>query len=157
MYIAIVALTMFVLPLASILLEHALHPAALIYLLGRWLVFWGVGVRLGLAGARQFFQPAFTATEIFHMTGDEALPLVRELGVANAATALVGLMSLAAPNFTLPVAVSACFFYAVAGVRHVAERRRSLNENVAMVSDLWIAGALGVFIGGEFATGGIGG
>lgn len=32
-----------------------------------------VGVRLGLAGARQLIQPAFTARQIFGATGDEAL------------------------------------------------------------------------------------
>ena len=73
------------------------------FLAGRWFVFWGVGVRLGLAGLRQFFQPGFTAKEIFHIGGDEALPLVRELGVANVATAAVGLLSLVFPSFTLPV------------------------------------------------------
>jgi hypothetical protein len=153
MYLIVVGLTMLLLPLASMLVEHALHPAApWLFLLGRWFVFWGVGVRLALAGARQYLQPAFTAREIFHMTGDEALPLVRELGVANFATALVGLLSVAAPSFTPPVAISACFFYAVAGVRHIAETGRSRNENVAMISDLFMAAVLAVFLVGHFAA-----
>jgi hypothetical protein len=95
-YIAIVVLTMYVLPVASIFCDLVLHPAAsIIFLMGRWFVFWGVGVRLGLADLRQFLQPLFTARNIFGMTSDEALPLVRELGVANFATAVVGLLSLA--------------------------------------------------------------
>ena len=148
MYIAIVLLTMLVLPVRSILVEHGLHPqAALLGLVGRWFVFWGVGVRLGLAGLRQVFQPAFTAREIFHMQGDEALPLVRELGVANLASGVVGLASVAAPGFVLPAAISAGIFYGVAGVRHLAERARSLNESVAMVSDLFIAVVLAAFVG----------
>jgi hypothetical protein len=68
-----------------------------------------------------------------------------ELGIANVSTGLVGLLSLAAPGFVLPVApvaISAGFFYGVAGVRHVAERHRSLNENIAMVSDLFMAAVL---------------
>ena len=147
MYIAIVLLTMLVLPVGSILVEHGLHPqAAILSLVGRWFVFWGVGIRLGLAGLRQFFQPAFTAREIFHMKGDEALPLVRELGVANLATGVVGLASIAAPGFVLPVAISAGIFYGVAGVRHVQEPSRSLNETVAMVSDLFIAAVLAAFV-----------
>ena len=158
MYLAIVALTMFVLPLASMIIDHAFHASdPWLFLVGRWFVFWGVGVRLGLAGARQYFQPAFTAKEIFHISGDEALLLVRELGVANAATALIGLLSLAAPSFILPVAISACFFYAVAGIRHVAESSRSSNENVAMASDLFMGAVLGVFVVGTLAGRGLGG
>ena len=147
MYIAIVVLTMLVLPVGSILGDGVLHPAVpLTLLIGKWFVFWGVGVRLGLAGLRQFFQPAFTAREIFHMQGDEALPLVRELGVANLATGLVGLLSILAPSFVAPVAISAGIFYGVAGLRHVFEAHRSLNETVAMVSDLAIFLVLAVFL-----------
>ena len=147
MYIVVVVLTMFVLPAASIYCDQALHPAAsTILLTGRWFVFWGVGVRLGLAGLRQFFQPSFTARDIFGMTSDEALPIVRELGMANVATAVVGLLSLAIPSFTLPAAVSAGIFYGVAGVRHAKERTRSLNENVAMLSDLFLFAVLAAFV-----------
>ena len=80
------------------------------------------------------------------MTSDEALPVVRELGVANVAMAVVGLLSLAVPSFTLPIAVSAGIFYGAAGVRHAAERSRSFNENVAMLSDLFLFAVLAAFV-----------
>jgi hypothetical protein len=67
----------------------------------------------------------------FHIESSEALPLVRELGIANFATGVVGLASLRASSFVLPVAISAAIFYGVAGIRHVAERGRSRNETVA--------------------------
>jgi hypothetical protein len=147
MYIAIVVSTMFLLPTVSVICDLALHPgASIILLVGRWFVFWGVGVRLGLAGLRQFFQPSFTARDIFGMTGDEALPLVRELGAANFATAIVGLLSLAIPSFTLPIAISAGIFYGAAGARHIAEKSRSLNESVAMLSDLFLFAVLAAFV-----------
>lgn len=147
MYIAIVALTMLLLPMASVGAEAAFHPAApLMFLVGKWFVFWGVGVRLALAGLRQFFQPTFTAREIFDMKSDEALILVRELGVANFGTGLVGLLSLLAPSFVMPVAISAGIFYGVAGVRHGLHRGRSLNETIAMVSDLGLSLVLAAFV-----------
>lgn len=147
LYLAVVALTMFLLPLGSMAVEHSLHPdVLLIGLAGRWFVFWGVGVRLVLAGGRQVLQPAFTAREIFHMESSDALPLVRELGIANLATGIVGLSSLLAPSFVLPVAISAAIFYGVAGIRHAAERGRSRNETVAMVSDLFIFAILAAFV-----------
>lgn len=157
MYIAVVVLTMFLLPAGSILADHAFHPRmALMPLAGKWFVFWSVGVRLGLAGLRQLFQPAFTAREIFHIGGDDALPLVRELGVANVGTGVVGLASLLAPSFTLPVAISACVFYGVAGARHIAEKGRSVNENVALASDLFIFAVLAGFVFSALMSGGEG-
>ena len=147
MYIAVVAITMFLAPVASIALEAANYPeATLISLVGKWFVFWGVGVRLGLAGLRQVLQPAFTAREIFHMQGEEALPLVRELGVANVASGVVGLASIAMPSFVLPAAIASGIFYAAAGIAHVRETKRSLNENVAMVSDLFLAAVLAAVV-----------
>jgi hypothetical protein len=68
MYILVVVFTMLVAPIASVIIEHAIFPTApLLSLTGRWFVFWGVGVRLGLAGLRQIIQPRFTARNIFHM------------------------------------------------------------------------------------------
>lgn len=154
MYIAIVVLTMLLLPAVSVVVEHVAHPdSVLVFLVGRWFVFWGVGVRLGIAGLRQFLQPEFTARQIFGMRTDEALPVIRELGVANASTAVVALLSLRMPGFLLPVAICAGLFYGVAGVRHLAASRRSLNENVAMASDLFLAAILAGFVASQAVAG----
>jgi len=147
LYLAVVSLTMVILPLASIAIEHALYPLApLVAMTGKWFVFWGVGVRLTLAGARQVMRPHFTARDIFQMTSDEALPLVRELGIANLASGLVGLLAILAPSFSLPVAISAGVFYGVAGFRHALEKQRSRNATIAMVSDLFLFAVLAVFV-----------
>lgn len=137
MFFAVVALTMLVLPGGFVLTDHSLNPQIpLMILVGKWFVFFGVGARLGAAGLRQFVEPVFTAHEIFRMQSDDALPLVRELGVANLALGFVGLASLAAPSFVLPVAVAACLFYGVAGARYMATPGRSRDETIAVVSDL---------------------
>src|SRR5271168_2776206 len=101
MYFLIVLLFRLVLPVGSIYLEHSyLHSATpRMLLIGKWFVFWSAGVRLFLAGLRQFFQPRFTAEQIFGIKSDDALPLVRELGVANFATGVVGIASLVRPGF----------------------------------------------------------
>jgi len=147
MYIAVVALTMLILPVLSIFIDHGLHPdPPIVLLVGRWFVFWGVGVRLALAGLRQFFQPEFTAKQIFQSSSPDVLPLVRELGVANFSASVVALLSLGMPSFVLPAAISAGIFYGVAGVRHIMGRHRSRNENVAMVSDLLMSAVLLIFV-----------
>ena len=66
MYLAIVILLMVVLPVGSILTEWASAPIAtpLMLLVGKWFVFWSAGVRLLLAGIKQFFQPQFHLLDI---------------------------------------------------------------------------------------------
>jgi hypothetical protein len=148
MYLLIVLLLMLLLPAGSIYEEHSLlhSTAPLMLLVGKWFVFWSAGVRLLLAGLRQFFQPRFTAEQIFGIKSDDALPLVRELGVANFATGVVGIISLAQPSFTLPVAIAAAIFYGIAGIRHVAQSDRTRNENLAMISDLFVFLILAAYV-----------
>jgi hypothetical protein len=130
---------MLVFPAGLILIERLfLHSSLpIMFRVGKWYVFWSAGVRLFAAGLRQYFQPRFTSQEIFHIKSDDALPLVRELGIANFATGTVGILSLAKPTFVPPVAIAAAIFYGVAGFRHIARREKSENENIAMISDVF--------------------
>jgi hypothetical protein len=93
MYALIVFLLMLMLPAGSVFVEYLRGTEPLMMLVGKWFVFWSAGVRLLLAGLRQFFQPRFTSEQVFGNKTDEALPVVRELGVANFATGLVGAIS----------------------------------------------------------------
>jgi uncharacterized protein DUF6790 len=150
MYLAVVFLTMFALPVGSILVEHSLlHSAApVMALVGKWFVFWATGVRLALAGLRQYFEPRFTAEEIFGVRNDGALPFVRELGIANFAIGTVGVLSLLRPDFVAPVALAATIFYGAVGFRHAAQPGRNAKETIAMASDLFaflVLGAYSVF------------
>ncbi len=140
---------MAVLPIGSIGAEHFYFHSSvpLPLLVGKWFVFWATGIRLFMAGLRQFFQPRFTAEQIFQIKGDDALPVVRELGVANFATGVVGIASLAKPGFVLPVAIISAIFYGVAGVRHVAEKGKNVNEKITMVSDLFVFLFFAAYVG----------
>jgi hypothetical protein len=142
MYLGVIFVTMFAAPLASIALDRSSTP--LIGLVSKWFVFWAVGVRLGLAGLRQIVQPWFTA-EIFKINDERVWPVVRELGIANLALAVVGLASLAKSTFRLPVAIIAAIFYAGAAIEHIRSRHRTTKETVAMASDLFALVILGVY------------
>lgn len=146
MYFIVVLLFMFVAPIGSIYAGHLHSAAPLIALTGKWFVFWSVGVRLLLAGLRQYFQPGFTAKEIFHIEGDGVLLVVRELGIANFCAGIVGVLSLLYPAFVLPSAIYAAIFYGIAGFRHIAEKNKSANETVAMVSDLFVFAVLAGYV-----------
>jgi hypothetical protein len=146
MYLIVVLLLMFVLPVGTTWYDYQHTGASLPLLIGKWFVFWSAGVRLVIAGFWQYFQPQFTLTEIFGIRSAEARPLVRELGAVNLATGLVGLLSLHWPAFLVPTAIIAGIFYGAAGIEHALRKNRSLNETAAMVSDLFVSAALAVFL-----------
>jgi hypothetical protein len=97
MYFASVVLLIFVLPVGSIVIDALWlrDGAELMFLIGKWFVFWAVGVRLLLAGIRQVAQPAFTAESIFASKDPAAHAIVREVGFGNLAMGVLGLASLA--------------------------------------------------------------
>lgn len=147
MYRILVISLVVVLPVASVAIEWLSAPgASLLPIVGKWFVFWTAGMRLLLAGIRQVAQPAFTAREIFRMKTDEALPVIRELGFANLAVGLLGVVSLHATSFVLPVAIAGAIFYGAAGAQHVTQKDRSGNETLAMATDLFAFAALFAFV-----------
>jgi hypothetical protein len=150
-YPLIVGLTMFVLPIGSIWIDSG--HSDLLWLVGKWFVFWGVGVRLLLAGLRQYLQPAFTSRDIMGIESPDAFILVRELGGANVASGLVGLASIAIPTFVLPSAISSAIFCAFAAIEHIKAKDRGTNEVIAMISDIFISLVLVCFAIGALVRG----
>jgi len=148
-YLLSVLLLMVVLPILSIGEEHFyLHSALpLMSLVGKWFVFWGAGIRLFFAGLSQFFRPRFTAERILGIRSEDSLLFVRELGAANLGTGIVGIASLAKPSFVLPAAVAAAVFFGIAGIRHATDRCRTRNQNVVLISDLFVSLVLVAYIG----------
>jgi hypothetical protein len=141
MYAVSVILSMVVLPILSIGYEHYIHhsPAPLMLLVGKWFVFWSGGIRILGASLRQFFQPRFTVEEIFGIRNDGALPFVRELGIANFAAGTVGVLSIVQSSFILPSAIIAALFFGIAGLRHLTDKHRSRNQNLAMITALFVS------------------
>lgn len=141
MYFLIVLLLLAILPVGSVLYEHAiLHSAApLPLLVGKWFTFWAAGARLFLAGLRQTFQPRFTAREIFKIESEEAFPLVREIGFANLSMGTLSLLSLLYPALLVPGALVGGLYYLLAGIGHTRAGHRNASENFAMLTDFVIA------------------
>ena len=75
MYLIAVILLLFIFPAASVLIDmlRAGSGADWMLLVGKWFVFWAVGVRLFIAGLRQVFQPQFTAETIFEIKDESRL------------------------------------------------------------------------------------
>lgn len=138
MYYAIVASLMFAFPLLSIAIEANASAGAFgASLVAKWFVFWSVGWRLFLAGARQIAQPEYTAREILGLKSSESNVLVRELGFGNLALGVIGIASLWLPSWRLAAALAGGLFYGMAGITHILQPHRNRLESVAMVSDLF--------------------
>jgi hypothetical protein len=147
-YFVTVALLLLVAPVGSLVVEALAgrQPPDLMFLIGKWFVFWAGGVRLFLAGLRQIFQPAFTARTIFEINDSGAFAIVRELGFANVTMGAIALASLAVPAWLTPAALIGFLYYGLAGIGHVARQERNAVENTALISDLLIAALLAVFL-----------
>src|SRR5271154_3802349 len=94
-YFIFILLLMLIFPVLSIIIEFtAKKVPADPALIGKWFLFWAVGVRLFIAGIKQIFNPGFTARQLFHLRYKEGFILIRELGFANISLGAVGLLSL---------------------------------------------------------------
>jgi hypothetical protein len=146
-YAATVLLTTVGLPIASIAIELLVRPeAGLIAVAGKWFVFWGVGIRLFLAGISQVVRPSFTASNIFRIKDAAAEKIVGELGYANVSMGLAGMLSLLSQAWVAPAGLTGGLFLGLAGIKHAMNTERSAKGNVAMTTDLLVACVVAVYL-----------
>jgi hypothetical protein len=151
MYFVIIALLLLILPAGSVAYEFSNDGGDLIALIGKWFTFWAVGVRLGIAGLRQTFDPGYTAREIFEIQETSALPIVQELGFANISMGFVGAMSLLIPSWVEAAALVGGLYYLLAGAKHALNREhRNAERTMAMASDIFVALVLGVYLAATY-------
>ena len=148
MYLGASILLMLVLPLLSVAAQVSMLPdaAALMGLIGKWFTFWGVGVRLFIAGLSQVFRPQFTSEELLGIKDERATVLVREVGFGNLAIGTLGLLSLYRPAFLLPAAVAGGLFSGLAGLGHAVRKDKTAKEWTALVSDFGMFVLLAAFV-----------
>ncbi len=143
MYVVMVVALMVLLPIVSTVFEVRFRRVPLSAAIAlRWFVFWSVGVRLLTAGLSQMIRPHYTAEVILGLDLGEALFLVRELGFANTAVGIAAVTSVFLGSWRLPLALVGAVFYGLAGVNHALHDERNPLQNVAMLSDLFVASVL---------------
>jgi hypothetical protein len=129
-----------VLPVLSISLEYFFEHSLFGWqLVGKWFIFWAVGIRLFTAGVKQASNPEFTASKIFNFRHKESYVVIRELGFANMALGAMGILSVINDQWRLIAAISGGMFYLLAGVVHMLRKISSTNELIALVYDLFAA------------------
>src|ERR1700722_12046450 len=138
-YLVSILLFMVLLPIICVIIQwSAQGPTSAWPLMGKWFVFWSVGIRLFIAGLRQATKPAFTAREIFHFKSDDSFPIIKEIGFANISMGSVAILSLFLPSWRIPAAAAGGLYFGLAGCLHLFKKRDSTNETIAMISDLYI-------------------
>lgn len=141
-YFIVVLLQTVFLPIFSGVIELAVAGGDPVLVFGKWWVFWGVGTRLVLAGIAQMSGKGMTA-EILGSTKPSVAEqqLTRELGTANLAMGLAGLLALV-PGWALPAGVAGGVFLLIAGLMHVAKRGKNPKEMLATWTDLVVGVAV---------------
>jgi len=139
LYLTSVLLFMLALPVICIVVQaHQLNEIYNWQLVGKWFLFWSVGIRLFIAGLKQVIQPDFTAKQIFQFNSDESFIVIRELGFANVSIGLIGILSLIKPAWNALAAIAGGLYFGLAGLWHLLKRPESKNEVIAMISDIFI-------------------
>ena len=128
---------MLILPVISILVDVSLvHPSSMA-LIAKWFIFWAIGIRLFMAGIVQVCNPAVTS-EMLGADKKTDNSIIRELGFANISFGLVGIISLFVPAWRLVAAFSGGLFMGLCGMLHAIRNPVTLNESIAMISDIAI-------------------
>ena len=123
MYFISVILLLTVFPAGSVAIDHVWGGGAdKMALIGKWFVFWAIGVRLFMAGMRQVARPQFTAEGIFEIN-KASFAIVREVGFGNLAMGALGLLSLAQSTWVIPAAIVGGLYYGLAGIGHIIRGR----------------------------------
>ncbi len=149
MYVVMVVAFMIVLPLVSVVIELVVSggDADVWMTIGKWFLFWGVGVRLFITGLSQAFKPQFTSDNILGGdTSPQTLQIVQELGYANLGMGAVGLIAPWVSDWAIPAAIPATVFLGLAGIRHIGKSGKNGKELLATATDLFVAAVLLAFI-----------
>jgi hypothetical protein len=138
-YLILNILLLFIFPAMSVLAEVIIEKESPDWLLiGKWFIFWAVGIRLFTAGIKQSSNPEFTAVKIFHMKTAESFVVIRELGFANIALGVMGILSVINSNWRILAAVIGGLFFGLAGLQHLFKKPDSRNELIAMFYDITV-------------------
>ena len=140
-FVLVIAQTV-ALPLISGILELITVGGEPVLVFGKWWAFWGVGTRLLVAVVAQVSGKGPTTAILGAARPSvQAQQLTRELGTANIALGLAGLLALV-PGWALPAGFAGGIFLLIAGAMHVAKKGKNSKESLATWTDLIVGLAI---------------
>ena len=138
---------LFFLPIASFITESIIEKIPMsIGLFLKWFIFWAAGIRLFTAGIKQASNPEFTATKIFRLLKPETYVIIRELGFANIALGVMGILSLLNDSWRILAAVSCSIFFGLAALQHSLRETFGDNELTATLYDALVCIVLVLYL-----------
>jgi hypothetical protein len=143
-YAFIILLQTLILPVVSGGIQLLVSGGNPLLVFGLWWGFWGVGIRLTLAGLSQVMKPDRTR-KILGVDAADANQVVQELGYANLGMGVTALAIPFLPTWGVLLAVPGAIFLLLAGVRHVFKPGKNAAEQVATWTDLLVF--VGVTVG----------
>jgi hypothetical protein len=146
-YLLFNLILLLILPLLSLIGEHHFEGTPVDWtLFGKWSIFWSIGLRLFLAGTKQASTPEFTATAIFKLKGRESFVIIRELGFANIALGVMGILSVINAEWRLLAAIAGGLYFGMAGIQHLFRRPDSTNEVIALIYDMIVSAGVILYL-----------
>ena len=146
MYIVLVLAQTLVLPLVSGTIELLVAGGDPLLVYGRWFLFWGVGTRLLVAGISQTARPGFTIQNILGAPNPGADQIAQELGLANLAFGVAGVVCAFVPGWGPGAAIAGGLYLGLAGFRHLSKRHPNAKEIVATWTDLLVFVVMVVYV-----------
>jgi len=107
---------------------------------------WMIGPHSAIDELERQVQLCRTAWTDAGKSNAPVLPIIRELGLANVAAGLLGILSLFDVQFLFPIAIIAMIFYGGAGIGHVLKEKRNTLETTAMISDLAASAVFAAYV-----------
>jgi len=139
---------MIFLPALSVIIDLRFnhYDNALILMIGKWFIFWAIGIRLLTAGLNQILRPGFTAESIFHLNNKESFVIIRELGIANTCSGLAAIISIFVSQWRIPAAFIGGLFLGIAGLQHLIRKPDNPNELIPMISNMFIFIIMAIYL-----------
>ncbi|MCC7361929.1 MAG: hypothetical protein IT317_20765 [Anaerolineales bacterium] len=142
----LLALLVLVLPVASVVIERTAFAgpgtAGAFLLFGKWVMFWGMGVRLLLTSLWPTLLPAYSTRQLARVPGSQPAPPTQALTLAHVAVGLVGVAALFFPNWVFEAALVGFVFFGLFGLEHWRQPRKSGYQYALMASELCLAAFL---------------
>ena len=131
MYIFVVSLLMFILPILSIITEVFIKKdvSNLAGLVLQWFLFWSIGIRLFTAGIHQILKPRYTLN-LLSIDDRAASQLVKELGFANISIGIIAIVALFNGLWQPAAAICGSLFLLLSGLTHFKKSDKTLTETL---------------------------
>jgi hypothetical protein len=135
------------LPASSALAEHIVDNARINWNLpAKWLIFWGVGIRLFTAGLKQASTPEHMAIQILKLRTRESFVVIRELGFAKIALGIMGILSVLNDNWRMLAAIASMIFFGFSALQHSIRKPGCSKECIALLYDAFITVCLAIYL-----------